>query len=120
MLSYFISFGNNFLLQTFTIFFFFLIFFEREFKLKINFDNIRGLRTSIDIVDAESKKVFVKRNRRVSAGAVKQMKNAGVEYQLINPEHFVGKIASPSRSFEISKNIWLYIYLDPSNGAVAS
>ncbi len=67
---------------------------EGQFEKKLNFDLLRGQRASSDIVDPGSGKVFVKRNRRISVGAIRQMQQAGLEYQTLAAEDLIGKIAA--------------------------
>lgn len=67
---------------------------DGKFQKQINFDLLRGQRASADIVDPESGKVFVKKNRRISAGAVRQMQTAGLTYQNMSGEDLVGKVVS--------------------------
>ncbi len=64
---------------------------EGKFFRKLNFDLLRGQRASSDIVDLESGKVYVKKGRRITAGAVRQMETAGLEFQPIDSEALIGK-----------------------------
>ena len=65
---------------------------EGKFERKLNFELIRGQRATSDIVDPSTGKVFVKRNRRISLEAIKQLQAAGVEYQPIEQSELDGKI----------------------------
>jgi DNA-directed RNA polymerase subunit beta len=65
---------------------------EGQFEKKLNYDLLRGQRASSDIVDPVSGKVYVKRNRRISAGAIRQMQQAGMEYQVLSADDMVGKV----------------------------
>ena len=71
------------------------VFFEDdEFRIKLNFDHIRGQRASADIVDPKNGKVYVKKNRRISVGAIRQMEAANLTYQPIKTEDLYGKIVA--------------------------
>jgi DNA-directed RNA polymerase subunit beta len=65
---------------------------EGKFFKHLDFELLRGQRASSDIVDPETGKVFVKKNRRVTVGAIRQMQQAGLEYQSLDPAQLVGKI----------------------------
>ena len=65
---------------------------EGRFEKKLNYDLLRGQRASSDIVDPVTGKVYVKRNRRISAGAIRQMQQAGMEYQALSAEDMIGKV----------------------------
>lgn len=65
---------------------------DGQFERKLNYDLLRGQRAVQDIVDPASGKVFVKRNRRISVGAIRQMQQAGLEYQALTTEDLYGKI----------------------------
>jgi len=67
---------------------------DGKFLRKLDYDLLRGQRASSDIVDPASGKVFVKRNRRISVGAIRQMQQAGLEYQTLTPEDIEGKITA--------------------------
>ena len=43
-----------------------------EVRLTIDFENLRGQRANADIIDPSTNKVFVKKNRRISAGAIRR------------------------------------------------
>lgn len=65
---------------------------DGQFEKKLNYDLLRGQRASADIVDPKSGKVFVKKNRRISQGAIRQMQQAGIEYQTLSTDDMVGKV----------------------------
>ena len=65
---------------------------DGKFERKLNFELIRGQRATSDIVDPQTGRVFVKRNRRISLEAIKQLREAGVEYQPIEQAELDGKI----------------------------
>lgn len=75
-------------------------FYEREkirvtdgkFEKKLNYELLRGQRASADILDPKSGKVYVKKGRRISQGAVRQMQQAGIEYQTLSSDDMVGKV----------------------------
>ena len=65
---------------------------DGKFERKLNFELIRGQRATSDIVDPKTGHVFVKRNRRIALEAIKQMREANVEYQPIEQAELDGKI----------------------------
>jgi DNA-directed RNA polymerase subunit beta len=65
---------------------------DGKFEKKLNYDLLRGQRASADIVDPKSGKVFVKKNRRISQGAIRQMQQAGIEFQTLSSDDMVGKV----------------------------
>ena len=65
---------------------------DGTFEKELNYELLRGQRASEDIVDADSGKVFVKRGRRISQGAIRQMQEAGIKFQPIAVEDMVGKV----------------------------
>jgi DNA-directed RNA polymerase subunit beta len=65
---------------------------DGKFEKKLNFEILRGQRASSDIIDPKSGKVYVKKNRRISQGAIRQMQQAGLEYQVLTSEDMVGKV----------------------------
>ena len=77
-------------------------FYERElicirngkFARKLDFEQIRGQRATYDIVDPKTKQVLVKKNRRITAEAVKKIKQAKVEFQPIEQLEIIGKIVA--------------------------
>ncbi len=62
------------------------------FERKLDFDLLKGQRASEDIVDVKTGKLFVKKNRRISIAAIKQMQAAGLEYQVLERASLVGKV----------------------------
>ena len=67
---------------------------EGIFERKLDFATMRGQRAVVDIVNPKTGKVFVKKNRRVTSEAIKQMKEAKVEHQPIDHAELVGKIVA--------------------------
>jgi DNA-directed RNA polymerase subunit beta len=65
---------------------------DGTFEKELNYELLRGQRASEDIVDSKSGKVFVKRGRRISQGAIRQMQEAGIKFQPLNQEDLVGKV----------------------------
>ncbi|MCB9228394.1 MAG: DNA-directed RNA polymerase subunit beta [Deltaproteobacteria bacterium] len=65
---------------------------DQEFRVCLNFDLLRGQRASSDLVDPKTGKVYVKKNRRISVGAIRQMEAAGLTYQSYQIHQLVGKI----------------------------
>lgn len=65
-----------------------------HFRVELDFKQLRGQRASHDIVDVTTGKVFVKKNRRISAGAVRQMEAAGVKFQYVTDDFLIGKIVA--------------------------
>ena len=91
-----------------------VIFAGKSVRLKIDFEHLRGQRASSDIIDPSDGKVFVKKNRRISAGAIRQMKAANIEYQEIEKEHLIGKIAAED---VVSKDGTVIVPLNSEVGA---
>ncbi|MFK7825012.1 MAG: DNA-directed RNA polymerase subunit beta [Oligoflexales bacterium] len=71
-----------------------LIIHEGEFRINLNFDLLRGQRASSDIVDPKSGRVYVKKNRRISVGAIRQMESAGLTYQPLKSDDLIGKVVA--------------------------
>lgn len=67
---------------------------EGLFRQKLDFELLRGQRASSDIVDPETGKVFVKKNRRISVGSIRQMEAAGLKYKSMRKEDLIGKITA--------------------------
>lgn len=67
---------------------------DGEFRQKLNFDLLRGQRASSDIIDPATGRVFVKKNRRISVGSIKQMEMAGLKYKSLQREDLIGKITA--------------------------
>ncbi len=65
---------------------------DGKFEKRLDFDLLRGQRASSDIVDPASGKVFVKKNRRVTVGAIRQMQQTGLEFQTLEAAQLIGKI----------------------------
>jgi DNA-directed RNA polymerase subunit beta len=65
---------------------------DGQFTKKLNYDLLRGQRATSDIVDPKSAKVFVKKGRRISQGAIRQMQQAGLEHQTLSADDMVGKV----------------------------
>lgn len=63
-----------------------------KIEKKLNFQLLRGQKASQDILDPKSGKVLVKKNRRITVAAVRQLEAAGLEYQSLEPSALVGKI----------------------------
>ena len=60
---------------------------------KVNLDNLRGQRASTDIMDPKNPtQALIKRNRKISALHIKQLKAAGVTELPMNKEDFIGKV----------------------------
>ncbi len=64
---------------------------ETQFIKKLDYELLRGQRASADLIDPTTSKVLVKRGRRVSAGAIRQMQQAGIEYIEVNRKDLFGK-----------------------------
>jgi DNA-directed RNA polymerase subunit beta len=75
-------------------------FYKKEFvrlrdgkvEKKMDYELLKGQKASSDIVDPKSGKVFVKRGRRISVGVVRQMQQAGLEYQTLSLDDLLGKV----------------------------
>ena len=65
---------------------------DGEFRINLNFDQLRGQRASSDIIDPETGRVFIKKNRRISAGVIRQMQAAELNYQPQKVDDLVGKV----------------------------
>ncbi len=60
---------------------------------KVNLENLRGQRASTDIMDPKNpSQALIKRNRKISALHIKQLKAAGVEELPITKEELIGKV----------------------------
>jgi len=64
----------------------------KKFATTLNFDLLRGQRAGFDIADAKTGKVYVKKNRRISVGIIRQIEAAGITSQPIEAEALIGKI----------------------------
>ncbi len=67
---------------------------DGKFEKKLNYDVLRGQRALQDLIDSASGKVLVKKGRRISVGAIKQMEQAGIEYVSIDSDDLIGKITA--------------------------
>ena len=65
---------------------------EGTFKKELNFANMRGQKASRDFIDPETGKVIVKKNRRITMGAIRQLEASGVTDQVIEGVELVGKV----------------------------
>lgn len=66
---------------------------EGKYFRKVNLDSLRGQRASSDIMDPKNPDVaLVKRNRKITALHVRQLKAAGIEELPIPKEELVGKV----------------------------
>jgi len=65
-----------------------------KLERKLDYDLLRGQRATVDLVDPKSGKVLVKRGRRISVGAIRQMQNAGIEFALIEKEDVISRITA--------------------------
>ena len=65
---------------------------DGKFEKKLDFELLKGQRASADVVDPKTGKTFVKRGRRISVGTVRQMQQAGLEFQALAAEDLLGKI----------------------------
>ncbi|SME87942.1 DNA-directed RNA polymerase subunit beta [Pseudobacteriovorax antillogorgiicola] len=69
---------------------------EGKLEKRLNYEILRGQRALSDLIDPSSGKVLVKRGRRISVGAIRQMEQAGIEYVAMEQEELVGKfVAEP-------------------------
>lgn len=64
---------------------------EGKFEKKLNYDILRGQRALTDLIDPATGKELVKKGRRISVGAIRQMEQAGIEYVAMDQEELVGK-----------------------------
>ncbi len=64
----------------------------KKFLVTLNLDLLRGQRAGFDIVDVKTGKVYAKKNRRVSVGAIRQIEAAGITSQPIEVDALIGKI----------------------------
>ena len=69
---------------------------EGKLEKRLNYEILRGQRALSDIVDPSTGKVIVKRGRRISVGAIRQMEQDGIEFVAMEQEELVGKfVAEP-------------------------
>ncbi len=67
---------------------------EGKLEKKLNYEILRGQRALSDLIDPTNGKVLVKRGRRISVGAIRQMEQAGIEYVAMEQEELIGKFAA--------------------------
>ena len=67
---------------------------DGKFRVDIDVKTLRGQRATHDIVDPASGKVYVKKNRRISVGAIRQMEEAGVTHQFVDREYLINKVVA--------------------------
>lgn len=67
---------------------------EGRFEKKLNYDLLKGQRASADLIDPSTGKVLVKRGRRVSPGAIRQMQEAGIELIEVASKDLIGKFSA--------------------------
>jgi DNA-directed RNA polymerase subunit beta len=67
---------------------------EGKLEKKLNYEILRGQRALTDLVDPATGKVLVKKGRRISVGAIRQMEQAGIEYVAMEQDELVGKITA--------------------------
>jgi DNA-directed RNA polymerase subunit beta len=65
-----------------------------KFERRINYDLLRGQRAVSDMIDSSTGKVIVKRGRRISVGAIRQLQQAGIESLTTEAEDLYGKIVA--------------------------
>ena len=65
-----------------------------KFSKKLNYSILRGQRALSDFVDQETGQVVVKKGRRISAGAIKQMEKAKIDSVEIDENELLGKYAA--------------------------
>ncbi len=61
---------------------------------KLDFELLRGQRALRDYIDPETGKAIVKRGRRISAGSIRQMEKAKLEYVTLDADELLGKISA--------------------------
>lgn len=67
---------------------------EGKLEKKLNYEILRGQRALSDLVEPSSGKVLVKKGRRISVGAIRQMEQAGLEYVGMEQEELIGKFTA--------------------------
>lgn len=67
---------------------------DGKFEKKLNYDLLRGQRALTDLIDPSTGRVLVKKGRRISVGAIRQMEQAGIDYVAMTTEELVGKVAA--------------------------
>lgn len=85
------------------------------FKKKLDYEILRGQRALKDYIDPESGKIIVKRGRRITAGAIRQMERAKLSYIEIDEEDLLDKFSGDDihdRDGEIAVSLNQAIDLD--------
>ncbi len=67
---------------------------EGKFEKKLNYDILRGQRALTDLIDPATGKVLVKKGRRISVGAIRQMEQAKIEWVAMEQAELIGKITA--------------------------
>lgn len=67
---------------------------DGRFEKKLNYSLLRGQRALTSFIDPETGKVLVEKGRRISAGALRQMERAKLEYVGISDEELIGKVVA--------------------------
>lgn len=67
---------------------------DGKFEKRLNYDLLRGQRSSVDMVDPSTGKVLVKKGRRISVGAIRQLEKAEIEYIPMEKEELIGKVTA--------------------------
>ncbi|MES2746195.1 MAG: DNA-directed RNA polymerase subunit beta [Bdellovibrionota bacterium] len=76
---------------------------EGKLEKKLNYEILRGQRALTDLIDPANGKVLVKKGRRISVGAIRQMEQAGIEYVAMEQDEIVGKISANTISDKAGK-----------------
>ena len=67
---------------------------EGKFERELNYELLRGQRATSDLIESSTGKVLVKRGRRISVGAIRQMQQAGIEFVALDQADLLGKITA--------------------------
>lgn len=67
---------------------------EGKLERRLNYDILRGQRALSDLIDPSTGKVLVKKGRRISVGAIRQMEQAGIEFVSMEQEELIGKFTA--------------------------
>ena len=67
---------------------------EGKLEKKLNYEILRGQRALTDLIDPATGKTLVKKGRRISVGAIRQMEQAGIEYVAMEQEELTGKVSA--------------------------
>ncbi len=78
---------------------------EGKLEKKLNYEILRGQRALTDLVDPSTGKVLVKKGRRISVGAIRQMEQAGIEYVAMEQDELTGKITAEAINDKTGKPI---------------